>query len=307
MIVSAGLAVNGGAGDRAMDDVQFLRGMYAAGAKPYFDVLGSHPYGFGYAPEDNYDGWSGWWWQRVSAQTQADYLVRAFRFASANWPWMGILFVWNMDYDLVPWNEYCDPKGWFAILNQDGTSRPAYSALQRLAREPDTPPAPATPVSTHTPTPRPTTTYPMLPTPAEAEGTGSVYGRVLLQGRSFHGGISVMIGEHSTSTDADGGFALAAVPAGAQELCAQMPAYLRLASYGVKVRPEEITTLPDVMLCAGDINADDRISLFDLVAVSSRYGARGSGYAEDLNGNGEIDLFDLVLVSTNYGASAIGQ
>lgn len=33
------------------DDISFLRAMYDAGAKPYFDVLSDHPYGFLYAPE----------------------------------------------------------------------------------------------------------------------------------------------------------------------------------------------------------------------------------------------------------------
>ena len=33
------------------DDRRFLRAMYEAGAKPYFDVLGSHPFGFKYPPE----------------------------------------------------------------------------------------------------------------------------------------------------------------------------------------------------------------------------------------------------------------
>jgi hypothetical protein len=34
-----------------MDDVTFLEGMYNAGAKPYFDALSDHPYGFASAPE----------------------------------------------------------------------------------------------------------------------------------------------------------------------------------------------------------------------------------------------------------------
>ena len=363
LIVTAGLAINGGAGDLAMDDVQFLRGMYAAGAKPYFDVLGSHPYGFGYAPEDNwsnpvhcfrrveqeravmvengdaakpiwatevgwimeppshcysYDGWPGWWWQRVSAQTQADYLVRAFRFATANWPWMGRLFVWNMDYNLLPWNDYCDPKGWFALLDQDGTARPAYSSLQRMAQGPATPtmlPLPTAsatrtsspvPAATRTSTPQPTATYLPLPTPTGVAGTGSVHGRVLLQGRSYYLGIFVMINGQSTRTDGDGTFVVAAVPAGTQELSAQMPGYLRHTGYEVQVRSGQATIVPDILLRAGDINADDTVDLFDLVAVSSHYGTQGPSHTEDVNGDDEINLFDLVLVSTNYGASAAG-
>lgn len=33
------------------DDRRFLRAMYEAGAKPYFDALGAHPFGFKYPPE----------------------------------------------------------------------------------------------------------------------------------------------------------------------------------------------------------------------------------------------------------------
>lgn len=34
-----------------MDDLQFIQGMYSAGARPYFDVLSDHPYGFASPPE----------------------------------------------------------------------------------------------------------------------------------------------------------------------------------------------------------------------------------------------------------------
>jgi len=37
------------------DDRRFLRAMYEAGAKPYFDVLGAHPFGFKYPPETDPD------------------------------------------------------------------------------------------------------------------------------------------------------------------------------------------------------------------------------------------------------------
>lgn len=37
--------------DCVMDDLTFLEGMYNAGAKPYFDILADHPYGFGAPPE----------------------------------------------------------------------------------------------------------------------------------------------------------------------------------------------------------------------------------------------------------------
>jgi len=330
LIVSAGLAINGGVGDLAMDDLAFLRGMYAAGAKPYFDVLGTHPYGFGYAPEDGtsnpvhcfrrveqyrtvmlqyrdeakpvwatevgwiiepspqcygYDGWPSRWWQRVSAQTQADYLVRACRFARTNWPWMGVMFVWNMDYSLAPWSDYCDQKSWFAILDQDGTPRPAYGQLAQMVQG-----QPA-PTATETPTARP---------PA---GTGTVTGRVVLEGRSNHAGVQLSIDGHSGSTGEDGTFRIEQVPGGTHRLQAQMAGYLRYGLSALSLQPGGVATVPDILLRAGDVNGDDQVDLFDLVAVSTRYGTRPSGsMAEDLNGDGEVNLFDLVLVGKNYGA-----
>jgi len=51
MVISAGLAPTSRWDNVAMPDVEFLKGMYAAGAKPYFDVLGVHGAGFKVAPE----------------------------------------------------------------------------------------------------------------------------------------------------------------------------------------------------------------------------------------------------------------
>ena len=54
VVLSAGLAPNVEPGGRNMSDVLFLDGMYRAGAKPYFDVLGAKPYGFWSGPEDRW-------------------------------------------------------------------------------------------------------------------------------------------------------------------------------------------------------------------------------------------------------------
>jgi len=325
-IVSAGLAVNGGAGDLAMDDVAFLRGMYEAGAKPYFDVLGSHPYGFGYAPEDgtsnpihcfrrveqqrqvmvaygdsskpvwatevgwiveppvscrDHPDWEGWWWQRVSLSTQAAHLVRAYRYAQANWPWMETMFVWNMDYNLAPWNEFCNPIGWFAILNHDQTPRPAYWDLAELVREDGSPSQPPTP------------------------GTGSIAGTVLLQGRSAHSGVLISAGNRTVTSDQSGCYLLQGLAPGAYDVQGTMPGYLRHVVPQVTVQAGAERSVPEFVLRGGDVNADGIVSLEDLVSVSLRYGsAVPSGAAEDINGDGNVDLVDLVLVASNYGASA---
>ena len=51
MVISAGLTPTSRWDHVAVPDVEFLRGMYAAGAKPYFDVLGAHGAGFKAPPE----------------------------------------------------------------------------------------------------------------------------------------------------------------------------------------------------------------------------------------------------------------
>jgi len=184
LVLTAGLATTGGDGGvTALDDLQFIQRMYAAGAKDYFDGLGSHPYGFASPPDtrnpgdvlhfqraaDQYavmvsqgDGgkkvwatefgwlldpsayghpeylssplWNGRQWQKVSPQTQADYLVRAFQYAHANWPWMAVMCVFNLDFDTVSWNNPADPMCWYSILNPDKSPRPAYSALQAMPK-----------------------------------------------------------------------------------------------------------------------------------------------------------------------------
>jgi hypothetical protein len=51
LVISAGLAPTSRWDDVAMPDTEFIRGMYAAGAKPYFDALGAHGAGYKVSPE----------------------------------------------------------------------------------------------------------------------------------------------------------------------------------------------------------------------------------------------------------------
>ncbi len=51
IVISAGLSPTSRWDDQAMPDTEFLKGMYAAGAKPYFDVLGAHGAGYKVPPE----------------------------------------------------------------------------------------------------------------------------------------------------------------------------------------------------------------------------------------------------------------
>ncbi|MDQ3703551.1 MAG: hypothetical protein M3442_21920 [Chloroflexota bacterium] len=65
---------------------------------------------------------------------QANYLVRAFDLAKARYPWMGVMFVWNLNFGTLPDLPATDEKPPFGILNRDFTPRPAYTALQRMAK-----------------------------------------------------------------------------------------------------------------------------------------------------------------------------
>jgi hypothetical protein len=58
-------------------------------------------------------------WMDVPEVQQADYITRAFRYADENWPWMGTMFVWNLDWYDYGW--LCDPARYFSVLKIDYT------------------------------------------------------------------------------------------------------------------------------------------------------------------------------------------
>ena len=71
-------------------------------------------------------------WFAVDEQTQADYLVRAYQYAAANWqPWIGLMStIYLADYHWTPEDE----QWWWAITLPDGTPRPAYEALRNMEK-----------------------------------------------------------------------------------------------------------------------------------------------------------------------------
>ncbi len=94
------------------------------------------------AAEENHPECVSYWesigfaWQKVSAENQADYLQRSFAYADANWPWMGVMIVSNLDFSMTGWYAPCDPLNWFSILRPDGSSRPAHITLQEMDKRP---------------------------------------------------------------------------------------------------------------------------------------------------------------------------
>lgn len=68
----------------------------------------------------------------VSEQQQADYEVGAFRYARANYDWLGGIFIWNLNFQaLVPSS---DEKWGFGVLRSDFSPRPAYNALAAMPK-----------------------------------------------------------------------------------------------------------------------------------------------------------------------------
>jgi hypothetical protein len=183
VIISAGLAPTGTWLPEAIPDTDYLRLMYAAGASPWFDVLGLNAPGYRWPPDVSPDeaeadpnighrwmvfrhvedmrgimvaagdaqkqvallevGWttdprldSPYHWHAVGEETQAEYLVGAYRYAALRWrPWVGLMttiyiadITWTVDNE-----EY-----WWAI-NQAGydfnwRGRPAYFQLSWMER-----------------------------------------------------------------------------------------------------------------------------------------------------------------------------
>jgi WD40 repeat protein len=172
LVISGGLATTGDGSSTAYGDLLFLQGMYEAGAKGYFDALGSHPYTFGHSP-DQVDPWGlslsrvteqyevmtanndgdrpvwitemGWALQTdwdlgehgpntVTEMQQAEYLARAYTKTKRDWPFIKALFLFNLDFSTVSWYPAAEPMRWYAILNPDRTPRPAYTALRQMMR-----------------------------------------------------------------------------------------------------------------------------------------------------------------------------
>ena len=166
LVISAGLAPTNTQNDDALDERLYLDDMYAAGAAPYFDVLGAHAYGFGLPPDD-LAGWPsglaglnlarlgesralmvrygdgdkavwvtelGWavagvahtGGHSVTPAQQAAYLVQALAASPQRWPWVELITVWNLGGVAAP--------EWraYSLLDDQGAPRPAYHALTGL-------------------------------------------------------------------------------------------------------------------------------------------------------------------------------
>ncbi|HEU5316990.1 MAG TPA: cellulase family glycosylhydrolase [Chloroflexota bacterium] len=67
-------------------------------------------------------------------QQQADYLVRAYAMARVTYPWVGAMFVWNLNFAALPDIAPTDEKPPFSIIRRDFSPRPAYTALRLMSK-----------------------------------------------------------------------------------------------------------------------------------------------------------------------------
>jgi hypothetical protein len=164
-ILAAGLAPTldppGSAG--GLNDLDFLQGMYDAGAKDYFDILAVHSYGWQEAPDaapaPDHINWrrtellrqimerngdaakqamiteGGWndhprWARAVRPGQRIAYTLRAYEMAKNDWSWCMSVNMWafRLPRPAHSFNDY------FTFVREDFTPKPIYTEVQKYAR-----------------------------------------------------------------------------------------------------------------------------------------------------------------------------
>ncbi|MGH2354829.1 MAG: hypothetical protein ACRDI2_01550 [Chloroflexota bacterium] len=168
-VVAAAVAQRTGGGGGSMEDVDWIDGLYRAGAKDYFDVMGMHAYLGNFAPdtaptcvpmcfrtielhravmeahgdsakqvlitevgalEQTAQPLDAYEWMKLPADQRADYLIGALRLANTTYPWIAGAMLFNLDFATVPWVPPTSAMHWFSLLNPDRSPRPAYDRLK---------------------------------------------------------------------------------------------------------------------------------------------------------------------------------
>jgi polysaccharide biosynthesis protein PslG len=68
----------------------------------------------------------------VTPELQGQYIVRAIARSKEVYPWMGVMFLWNLNFSTF--QEWYTGPSHFSILNADWSGRPAYFALRNRPR-----------------------------------------------------------------------------------------------------------------------------------------------------------------------------
>lgn len=177
-VLSAPLAITLGEGWdatsdawRHMNDLDYLRELYRAGAKDYFDILSANAFGLRDSPdapadpnklnfqrivlarqimEQNNDAHKAMWlnefgwnaappdftndqliWGRVTEQQQAEFTLRGIAEARAKWQWLGVVNIWYFRQVGDIPPERADY--YFRMVDVDFTPRLVYHRLKDLA------------------------------------------------------------------------------------------------------------------------------------------------------------------------------
>jgi hypothetical protein len=70
----------------------------------------------------------------TSEAQQARYILRAFAIAREEWPWMGAMFLWNLNYSATPSIQTSDEKYAWSVLRGDWSNRPAFEAIKAMPK-----------------------------------------------------------------------------------------------------------------------------------------------------------------------------
>ncbi|HEU5316738.1 MAG TPA: cellulase family glycosylhydrolase [Chloroflexota bacterium] len=173
VVLSAPLAINTETGPLHLNEIDYLDQLYAAGAKPYFDVLSANAYGMDKPPSDapsktvlnfrrvellravmekhgdankavwfNEYGWNASpneipkeerMWQRVTEKQQADWTVEGVQRALRDWPWAGVFCTWY--FRQVGDIPPARSEYYFRLVDPDFTPRPVYNAIKQASKK----------------------------------------------------------------------------------------------------------------------------------------------------------------------------
>lgn len=73
--------------------------------------------------------WQGRLWQIVSQQRQADNLAGAYTYAAENWPWMGAIIAFNLNFNEASYYQACEQMRFYSVAG-----RPAEAALRDMPK-----------------------------------------------------------------------------------------------------------------------------------------------------------------------------
>ncbi len=169
VVAAAASPRTGGLGG-TLEDVDWLEGVYRAGGKDAFDLLGMHPYPGNFPPsadpscapmcfrtvelwravmekhgdagkqalitelgtlEQTPNNLGEFEWMELPSDRRAEHLVQALQLATTSYPWIAGALVFNLDAATSGWHPPTSEVHWFSLLNPDKSPRPAYTRFKQ--------------------------------------------------------------------------------------------------------------------------------------------------------------------------------